>query len=120
MTEFTYDITDTSDISSLMRRELGDTRLNDGILPEGRNFSDDELDYFYDQEDDDFWNAVARAFDAAAAEWARYPEAFHMGPEYQKIPSSSYFANRAQKIRTSRQRPGVYAVEKSEYAMDVD
>lgn len=117
---FSYDITDSADVSGFMRRELGDTRKDDGILPEQRNFSDEELDYFYTQESESFTNAVARAFDAAAAEWARYPESFHMGPEFQKIPSSSFFAQQAKRWRTSNERPGSYDVEKDEIAMDVD
>ena len=117
---FTYDISDTTDTSSMMRLELGDTVLEDGILPDNKNFSDEELDHFYDQEDDDFWLAVARAFDAAAVVWARYPEVYHMGPEYMKIPASEYYASRAQAARTKNLAPGVYAVEKDEIAMDLD
>jgi hypothetical protein len=117
---FTYNISDTTDISSMMRLELGDTVLEDGILPDQANFSDEELDYFYTQEGDDFWLAIARAFDAAAVVWARYPEVYHMGPEYQKIPASQHFAQRAQAARTKNLAPGVYAVEKDEIAMDLD
>ena len=117
---FTYNISDTADTSSMMRLELGDAVLEDGILPDKANFSDEELDYFYDQEDDDFWPAVARAFDAAAVVWARYPEVYHMGPEYQKISASKFYADRAQAARTKNLAPGVYAVEKDEIAMDLD
>ena len=116
---FTYDIDDSTDISSHMRLEMGDTVQKDGILPDKRNFSDEELDHFYDQEDDDFWNAVARAFDAASAVWARFPESFHMGPEFQKIPAATYYARRAREIRTKRQEPGVYSVSKAEIGTEV-
>lgn len=118
---FTYDITNTTDISSLMRREIGDTRLDpNGVLPEGRNLTDAELDYFYDQEDDDFWLAIARAFDAIAAEYARYPESFKMGPEEQKIPAATYYSSRAQEIRTGTLVPASFSVAKDEIAMDLD
>jgi hypothetical protein len=116
---FQYDISDTTDISSMMRLEIGDIRHEDGILPEGRNFSDEELDHFYDQEDDDFWLAVGRTFDAAAAQWAPYPTSFRMGPEEQKMTATAYYSMRAKNARSIRQGPGVYVVEKSEYAMDV-
>jgi hypothetical protein len=115
---FLYDISDTTDTSSKMRLELGDTVEDEGILPDSRNFSDEELDYFYTDESDDFWNAVARAFDAASAVWSRYPESFHMGPEHQKIPAARYYMQRAQDARTRRQAPGMYDVEKVDYAMD--
>ena len=117
---FTYNISDTTDISSMMRLELGDTVLEDGILPDKANFSDEELDYFYTQESNDFWPAVARAFDAAAVVWARYPEVYEMGPERQKVLASKYYASRAQAARTKNLAPGVYAVEKDEIAMDLD
>jgi hypothetical protein len=117
---FTYNISDTTDISSKMRLELGDTVLDSGILPDGVNFSDEELDHFYDQEDDDYWNAVARAFDAASAVWSRYPEVYHMGPEYQRIPAGKYYAARAQDARTRRLVPTAHDVTKGEIAMDLD
>lgn len=117
---FTYNISDTTDISSMMRLELGDNVLDDGILPETRNFTDEELDYFYTQESSDFWSAVARAFDAAAAVWARYPEVYHMGPEYQRISASKYYSERAKDARTKSLSPGTYDVSKDEIAMDLD
>jgi len=53
---FTYDISVTTDISSMMRLELGDNQEDpDGMLPEGKNFADAELDYFYSAESSDFW-----------------------------------------------------------------
>jgi hypothetical protein len=103
-----------------MRLDLGDHVLEDGILPDSKNFSDEELDHFYDQEDDDYWNAVARAFDVAATIWARYPEVYHMAPEYQRIPASKYYAGRAEEARTRRMSPGTYDVTKDEIAMEVD
>lgn len=117
---FTYDISDTTDISSMMRLEMGDTEQENGILPEGKNFTDEELDYFYTQEGDDFWQAVARGFDAAAARWAVYPESFYLGPEHQKINASTFYSNRASEVRTKQLAPGVYAVSKDEIAIDVD
>lgn len=123
---FTYDISDTTDTSSKMRLELGDTRFEDGILPEGRNFSDAELDYFYSQESNSFWAAVARAFEAAAAEWSRYPDSFRLGPEQQSIPAAKHYADRAAYIRKEVVRRGASgvgsrAVTRSDgYSTDVD
>jgi len=117
---FNYNISDTTDISSMMRLELGDNVLDDGILPESKNFSDAELDYFYSQEDNNFWAAIARAFDAASVVWARYPEVYHMGPEYQRIPASRFYADRAQMTRTKNLVPATYDVTKDEIAMDLD
>jgi len=117
---FTYDIS-AGDTVSKMRLELGDTQYESGILPpDGRNFSDSELTYFYEAEDNDFWSAVARAFDSAAAEWAAYPDSMHLGPEFQKIPAASFYAGRAEAIRTQQQKPGAITVSKAEYAMDID
>ena len=120
---FSYDIeaTDTDYLRrSRMRLELGDQRQDpNGMLPEGRNFSNAELDHFYDQESDDLWLSVARAFDSAAAEWAQYPNEIRLGPETQKLTANAYFAGRAQAIRTKRQLPGSASVAKSEYAFDV-
>ena len=99
MTIFSYDISDSTDISSQLRLEIGDTRFEDGILPEGRNFTDTELDYFYSQEGSDLSGATARAFEAAAAEWSRYPESFRLGPEQQTIKAADYFSQKAAYIR---------------------
>ncbi len=103
-----------------MRLELGDQRQDpDGMLPAGRNFSNAELDHFYDQESDDLWLSIARAFDAAAAEWGQYPTEIRLGPETQKLTANAYFAGRARAIRTTRQKPGSASVKKTEYAIDV-
>ena len=118
---FTYDISDTADISSHMRLELGDTVVDPaGMLPEGRNFQDAELDWFYSQEDSDFWPAIARAFDAAAAEWSKYPTSFSLGPESQKIDAAKYFSDRADAVRTKRAKPGSISIAKVDYGIDVD
>ena len=106
---FQYDISDADDTSSQMRLELGDTRYEDGILPEGRNFSDEELDHFYSQEGS-FWSAVARAFEAAAAEWGRYPDSFRLGPEQQHISAAKLYADRAAYIRKEVVRRGASGV----------
>ena len=118
--EFTYDIADTSDISSRIRLEIGDNRINDGILPNGGNFTDSELDYFYSAEGDDFQLALARAFDAAAARWASFPDDVHLGPEFQTFSASKFYAQKAYDIRTKQQRPGSYAVDKAEIATETD
>lgn len=117
MSTFTYDLTTTA---GKIRREIGDTRFEDGILPEGRNFSDAEVTYFYTQQDESFWLAVAAAFDAAAAEWARYPEDMSLGPERQKINAARFYTQKADSARSKALAPGAYDVSKADYAIDVD
>jgi hypothetical protein len=117
---FIYDISDTTDTSSKMRLDLSDNLVEPGgILPEGRNFEDEELDHWYSDESDDYWNAIGRAFDAAAVAWAKYPEVYHMGPELQKVLASKFYAMKAQEARTKRLVPTTHDVTKGEIAMDL-
>lgn len=118
---FIYNISDTTDTSSQMRLELGDNIFEDGILPDGNNFDDAELDYFYDAENDDFWSAVARAFEAAAARWGAYPSFVKMGPESQSIPAAKFYAQKAEIARTkagSAGRPSSITLTKVDYGID--
>ncbi len=118
---YIYDIGDASDISSQMRLELGDNREDpDGILPEGKNFSDEELDYFYDQESDNFWLGVARAFESAAARWSAYPSQIRLGPESQTIPAAKYYAQRAKDVRAQQVIPTSISISKVDYGIDTD
>lgn len=106
---FTYWIEGGGTVSK-MRLELGDMLESpDGMLPEGANFEDEELTYFYNQEGS-LRGGVARAFEAAAARWAAYPSEIRMGPESQKIPASQYFAERAAYIRKEILRRGAAGV----------
>lgn len=120
---FTYDITDSTDTSSKMRLELGDTIEDSGILPNGANFQDAELDYFYDQENDQFWPAVARAFESAAASWGAYPTYIKFGPESQSISAADFYAKKAEIARTKAGdagRPSSITLTKADYGLDPD
>lgn len=103
-----------------MRLELGDSVLNNGILPEGDNFSDEELSHFYTEESQDFWEAIARAFDSAASRWGAYPTSIRLGPESQQISAAQFYKSRAEEARTKNRRPESIVVTKAEYSMDVD
>lgn len=107
--------------SSKMRLRIGDTREDpNGMLPEGRNFEDEELDWFYSQAGENLDLAVALAFEAAAAAWSPYPSEIRMGPESQKIPAAQYYADRAANIRSKLRKPGSVSVAKADYGLDVD
>lgn len=71
---FTYDLSATGDnlIISKIRLEIGDTdNCEDaGVKPNGTNFQDAELLYFYNDEGSDVVAAAARACEALARGWA--------------------------------------------------
>jgi hypothetical protein len=113
---FSYDLTTTV---GQMRLELGDNSLEAGILPDGANFTDAELAYFYEAEGE-FWPAVARAFDAAAARWGMYPTQISMGPESQSLPAAAFYSQKAQDIRTKQRRPSSVTLTKADYGFEVD
>ncbi len=116
---FYYNIDKAGDISSQMRLETGDNRIDpSGILPEGKNFSNEEFDFFYSEEGDDFWKAVARAFEAASARWSAYPSSISMGSESQSIPAADNYAQRAKDIRAQQVVPESVSVIKDDYGID--
>ncbi len=118
---FSYNIGDSLDISSNMRLEIGDQFIDpDGLLPRGKNFSNEELDHFYAQESDDFWAAIARAFEAAAASWSAYPSEVRLGPQSQKMTAAQWFTDKAKAIRTAHKKPSSASVSRVDYALDVD
>jgi hypothetical protein len=70
----TYDITQTGGtIASIsqVRLELGDTVDGSGVKPDGTNFTDVEITYFYATEGNSVRGAAARAAEALARAWAR-------------------------------------------------
>lgn len=84
---FTYDLTlaDTDLLAySKIRLEIGDTIEDDGVLPQGRNFSDEELAVFYDNEGHHVMRAAAAALEAAAARWARFAN-ISIGPRREDL-----------------------------------
>lgn len=75
---FTYDLTATGDslIASRIRLEIGDTdnSTDAGVKPDGTNFTDEELVYFYDQESSIVEAGAARACEVLARFWALHSE----------------------------------------------
>jgi hypothetical protein len=64
-----------------IRLEIGDGTFEQGVKPDGKNFTDAELQHFLDTEDDDEGRAAARALEIAALMWARVPDEHRLGPE---------------------------------------
>lgn len=67
---FSYDLDETV---GQIRLEIGDTdsSTDAGVKPDGTNFSDEELTYFYEQESSNLLAAAARACEVLARMWAR-------------------------------------------------
>jgi hypothetical protein len=72
---FTYDLSASGDdlAVSKIRLEIGDTdsSTDAGVKPDGTNFTDAELSYFYDDESDSVLAASARACEVLARMYAR-------------------------------------------------
>lgn len=93
---FTYDITTST---GRIRRLIGDTVANNGALPDGANFDDDEISFFYESEGSHIQRGAAAGLEALAAAWATYEGRYRMGPEDEESTSSSAFAARAEMLR---------------------
>lgn len=67
---FTYDLTTAV---GQIRLEIGDTSsaTDEGIKPNGTNFSDEELTHFYTAESSNLLAAAARACEVLARMWVR-------------------------------------------------
>lgn len=77
---FTYDLDETGNdlIISKIRLEIGDTidtavTADAGVKPDGRNFEDNELLYFYAAEASSVEGGAARACEVLGRMWARQP-----------------------------------------------
>lgn len=77
----------------------GDTIEDAGPLPDGRNFSDAEIAFFYDIEGSHVQRGAAAALEALAAAWSAYEGRYREGPVDEESLSSTAFANQAQKLR---------------------
>ena len=71
---FTYDLTLTGDSLAIsqIRLEIGDTSdaTDAGVKPDGANFADDEIQYFYDSEGDSVLGGAAHACEVLSRMWA--------------------------------------------------
>jgi hypothetical protein len=73
-TTFTYDLSSsdpTIQAISKIRLELGDNVQNAGVLPNGKNFTDVELYFFWQDEGENIFRAVAAACGTLARMWSR-------------------------------------------------
>jgi hypothetical protein len=73
---FTYKLTSADlneSIVSKLRLEIGDESENRGVKPDGTNFADEELLFFYEEEGSVHGRAVAKALEVLAAQWSRAP-----------------------------------------------
>lgn len=74
MTTITYKLTSNvpyEQAVSRIRLEIGDTVEGEGVKPEGTNFTDDELLYFYTSEGSDIGRASAKACEVLTTMWAK-------------------------------------------------
>lgn len=82
-----------------VRTEIGDTVLNDGILPNKVNFSNEEIEGYLSSEGDHVMRAVAHAFEVASRRWAIVPTESSLGPESRKRDTAGFFRAEAQRLR---------------------
>ncbi len=92
---FTYNLNDKDtmvQIVSTLRLNLGDSTKDKGAKPDGTNFQDDELYYFYTDEGNNVGRATARGCEVLASHWSKAPRTMfgslvdprHVTRNYQK------------------------------------
>ena len=90
---FTYISSQPDDISKI-RIRIGDTVCDSGALPDGANFSDEELMAFI-QEEGSWQRATAAAFETLAANWATLAgysaSTFNHSQSYQQTQADKFF-----------------------------
>lgn len=100
---FTYDLgSSDADILliSRLRLEIGDKTVDEGVLPEGKNFSDEELQVLLTRGGSDVERAAAFAFSILASAWATYAD-ITIGPRREALSQiSSRFEKRSMEYRT--------------------
>jgi len=79
---FTYDLAGSGDtlLISKVRLELGDTVSGSGVRPGSVNLSDEEIQIWLDEEEDDIQATVGRAAQALANMWASAAVSKSAGP----------------------------------------
>ena len=99
---FTYDLTNPDpqvQTLSSIRLLLGDTTENEGPMPDGKNLSDEELNFFYTTEDNNAGRAVAAAYETLAAAWGKRAATTKMGPTYESSQQATIFTRLAREQR---------------------
>lgn len=69
---FTYDQVNLGEFRNRLRLRVGDVQENEGPRPDGRNFSDAELDSLKTDESSSFNGTMAAVFEILATEWTQY------------------------------------------------
>lgn len=69
---FTYDQAQLTQFRNRLRLRIGDVVENQGPRPDGRNFSDAELDSLKTDESSSFNGTIAAVFEILATEWSQY------------------------------------------------
>lgn len=92
-----------------IRLIIGDVEEGDGILPNGRNFLDAEIDTFYLMEGTgltlptdqvkQIGRAAALALETAATQWGAAPYEEMLGPHRQKNRGADFLSKRAAELR---------------------
>lgn len=96
MADFTYDLTTAV---GKIRLEIGDETEGAGAKPDGGNFTDEELEYFYSQESSSVGRATARACEVLARQYARMCD-ISVGPRRESLSQAAKaFADRAKELR---------------------
>lgn len=93
---FTYN---TSTTVGKVRLEIGDNQIEpNGILPDGRNFSDDEITAFFTEEGS-VLRTAARCLEVASRRWARVPKQQTTGSESSSQETASHLLRQALELR---------------------
>lgn len=93
---FTYDLDTTT---GRIRRLIGDTEKDAGPLPDSANFSDAEVNFFYELEGSHVQRGAAAGLEALAAAWAAHEGRYREGPVDEESLSSTAFARQAAQLR---------------------
>lgn len=91
---FTYSLADSA---GLLRLEIGDTVEEQGVRPNGRNFSDEELAIF--NAEGSVGRASARACEVLATEWSAYAGTQRLGPMSEARSQAEAYEKRAKHLR---------------------
>ena len=98
---FTFNLSQTGNllIISKIRLNTGDKVENEGILPKGTNFQDDEILSLYTDEGSHLQRASAAVMEAAAARWSAYAGRYGLGPENEEFYQAQEFRKQAAELR---------------------
>lgn len=95
---FTYDLSATGDDLNIskVRLEIGDTVEDSGVLPDGSNLADDEIQLYLDAASDNIGSAVSAISTMLSRRWAGVVDVA-VGPRRESLSKvSEQWAARAQ------------------------